>query len=65
MDRVAIVGLFWFVFFTAFGYAVGSVLFSCPGTGGVTGFLMALLTSLAWPWVMPEPINVWMDDEPA
>ena len=63
MDRVAIVAWCWFVFFVAFGYVAGNVLFSSPWTGGVTGFGFALLTSLAWPWVMPEPINAWMDAE--
>jgi hypothetical protein len=63
MDRVAIVARCWFAFFIAFGCAVGSVLFSTPWTGGVTGFGFALLTSLAWP--KPEPINAWMGDQPA
>jgi hypothetical protein len=61
MDRVAIVGLVWFVVWTGAGDAIGH-LFKMPGTGMVSGFLFALFTVLAWPWVMPKAIDDWMHD---
>jgi hypothetical protein len=65
MDRVAIVAWCWFIVWTALGYAVGAVLFATPLTGAISGFSVALLATVAWPWVMPEAINAWMDDLPA
>ena len=62
MDRVAIVALGWFAFCIALGYSSGTLLFSSPGTGTVLGFGFALLATPAWPWVIPETINDWMDD---
>jgi hypothetical protein len=62
MDRVAIVALGWFAFWIALGYSTGTLLFSSPGTGTVLGLGFALLATPAWPWVMPETINDWMDD---
>jgi hypothetical protein len=64
VDRVALVALCWFVLWTAIGIAIG-VLFGTPGTGAVSGFVFALLATLAWPWLMPDSINDWMDDLPA
>jgi hypothetical protein len=65
MDRVAIVASCWFILWVVLGLAIGSVGFNTPWTGGLTGFAFALLAMLAWPWIMPEPINAWMDEEPA
>jgi hypothetical protein len=65
MDRVAIVAWCWFVGFIGFGYAAGALLFSTPWTGGVVGLIAALLSSLAWPWILPDSITDWMDDRPA
>jgi hypothetical protein len=62
MDRVAIVALGWFAFWIALGTSSGTLLFSSPGAGTVLGFGFALLATSAWPWVMPETINDWMDD---
>jgi hypothetical protein len=62
MDRVAIVAWCWFVLWVVFGYATGTLLFNTPWTGALSGFAFALLATFAWPWVMPERINNWMDD---
>jgi hypothetical protein len=29
------------------------------------GLIAALLSSLAWPWILPDSITDWMDDRPA
>ena len=60
-DRVAIVALLWFVVWTGSGDAIGQ-WFKTPGTGIVLGFLFALSTLAAWPWVMPPAIDDWMHD---
>jgi hypothetical protein len=65
MDRMAIVAWCWFILWIALGYATGALLFGTPWTGGITGFWVALVATVAWPWVMPEAINAWMDDLPA
>jgi hypothetical protein len=30
-------------------------------SGAMNGAWIAMLTSFAWPWIMPESINRWMD----
>lgn len=61
VDRVAVVAVCWFVVWIAVGITIG-VLLDTPGTGAVSGFFFALLATLAWPWLMPDSINDWMDD---
>jgi hypothetical protein len=63
-DRVAIVGLIWFVAWTFAGDAAGRWIFACPGTGLVLGFLIALITLPAWPWIIPPPLDDWMHELP-
>jgi hypothetical protein len=60
MDRVAFVTICWFVFWTGAGILLGRYL-EVPGTFTVTGFIFALLTVFAWPWILPESLNRWMD----
>ena len=60
-DRVAFVGMFWFALWIGLGDAVGH-LFRTPGTGMVTGFMVALATVLLWPWVLPRSLDDWMHD---
>jgi hypothetical protein len=55
----------WFIGWITLGYAAGSLLFSTPWTGAITGFAFALAAVPAWPWVMPETVNAWIDDLPA
>jgi hypothetical protein len=68
MGRVAIVAACWFAFWMALGSIVGG-LTGGPG-GGVTngiyfgafnGAWWAVLTSFAWPWIMPDSVERWMD----
>jgi len=63
-DRVAIVGWVWFIAWTLAGDAVGRWIFACPGTGLVLGFLVALVTLPAWPWIMPPLLDDWMHEPP-
>ena len=50
----------WIVLWIGVGAAVGS-LFGTIGTGEVVGFIAAVLTTFLWPWIVPEPIDNWMD----
>jgi hypothetical protein len=63
-DRVALTGWIWFIAWTLAGDAVGRWLFACPGTGLVLGFLIALVTLPAWPWIMPPALDDWMHETP-
>jgi hypothetical protein len=60
MDRVAIVTVLWFVFWTAAGVGMGRLL-DIPGTFTVAGFVFAVVSVFAWPWILPERLNNWMD----
>jgi hypothetical protein len=60
-DRVALVGWLWFGVWIGAGNLIGR-LFEMPGTGVVLGFLLALVTVPAWPWVLPRRIDDWMCD---
>jgi hypothetical protein len=62
MDRVALVAWCWFLLWTGMGVAIGTLL-ETPWTGALLGFFSALLGTLAWPWIMPEAINAWMNQE--
>lgn len=68
MGRVAIVAGCWFAFWMTVGSVVGG-LTGGPG-GGVTngiyfgafnGAWWAVLTSFAWPWILPDSLERWMD----
>ncbi|MEA3027368.1 MAG: hypothetical protein QOF91_2653 [Alphaproteobacteria bacterium] len=61
VDRVALVGWLWFIGWIVAGDLIGR-WFEMPGTGLVVGFLFALITVPAWPWVMPEFVDDWMYD---
>lgn len=69
MGRIVIVAGCWYLLWIAIA-AVFVGLTSGPSRGiphalyyGLLhGAWLALLTSFAWPWIMPERINNWMDD---
>lgn len=61
-ERIALVGLIWFLGFTIGGDQIGRVLFSTPGTGATLGFFLALLLLMAWPFIMPNALQRWMHD---
>jgi hypothetical protein len=60
MDRIALVALCWFLFWTGLGVVTGKLL-GMPGTATLLGFLFALFSTFAWPWIMPEAISNWMN----
>jgi hypothetical protein len=65
MARVFIVTGCWFVSWMVVG-AVVSVLFrGVDGlfAGAMNGAWLAVLTSFAWPWVMPDSISRWMENK--
>ena len=61
-DRVALVGWLWFGAWIGAGNLIGRMLAEMPGTGMVLGFLIALATIPAWPWVLPRRLDDWMCD---
>jgi hypothetical protein len=60
MNRVPLVGFLWFAFWIGAGAIIGRLL-DTPGTFTFGGFLFALVTMFAWPWILPERLNQWMD----
>jgi len=62
--RVFIVAAIWFAFWMTLGAVVGSVMGGDKSNGIYFGFFngawWALLTSFAWPWIMPSAIDRWM-----
>jgi hypothetical protein len=62
MDRVAIVAVLWFAGWIAGTSEFGKLLFNDPGTGAIWGFILALFTVFAWPWVLPHSLEHWMHD---
>jgi len=61
VNRVAIVAICWFVFWTAVGSGIGRLL-DTPGTYTVAGFVFALVTVFAWPFILPHRLQDWMED---
>jgi hypothetical protein len=60
-DRVVIVLTVWLTVFTGAGSLLGRYVLDIPGTLTVAGFLIAVVTTFLWPWIMPGPIDRWMD----
>ena len=63
MGRIFLVAGLWFLFWMSVGLFISV---AAKGIDGLTAGLMngawiATLTSFAWPWIMPESINRWMD----
>jgi len=70
MERVAVVAGVWFFFWMIFGAVVGGLTGGAHGGvqngiyfGVFNGAWLALLTSFAWPWLMPKRVNRWMDGQ--
>jgi hypothetical protein len=61
-DRVALVGWAWFLGWIGIGYLAGRLLLGVGGTGLVVGFIIALLSVPAWPWLLPQRLEDWMCD---
>lgn len=67
MGRTGVVALFWFAFWMIAGGAFGGYTASKPDLvsngiyfGVFNGAFIAVLTSFAWPWVMPRVVDRWM-----
>ena len=60
MDRVAFVAFCWFVFWT--GAGASWPLSGDSRTITVAGFIFALVSMFAWPWILPERLNRWMSE---
>ena len=67
MGRTAVIVGFWFLFWMIVGAAVGG--WTAPKAdlvstgiyyGVFNGAVFAVLTSFAWPWIMPKIIDRWM-----
>jgi len=64
--RVLIVAGFWFAFWMILAAAIGGwIAEPASRTDGIyfgffNGAWWALLTSFAWPWLMPSAIDRWM-----
>ena len=65
--RVAIVAAIWFAFWMILAAVIGGMMAGTPAdrTNGIyfgffNGAWWALLTSFAWPWIMPSAIDRWM-----
>ncbi len=67
MGRTAVIAGLWFVFWMIVGGAVGGFTAPKPDVvstsiyyGIFNGAFFAVLTSFAWPWIMPRFIDRWM-----
>ena len=68
MGRLIFVAGCWFAFWMTVGAAVGGLTGAPHGGvangiyfGAFNGAWFAVLASFAWPWVMPNAIERWMD----
>ena len=65
-SRVALVAALWFAFWMILSAALGGIYSTYANMseaiyfGFFNGAWLALLTSFAWPWVMPTAIDRWM-----
>ncbi len=60
-DRIALVAVCWFAIWIGVGAWAGREA-GLPGSGIIGGFFLALLTTFAWPWVLPNFVWQWMDE---
>lgn len=61
MNRVPLVAVCWFIAWTTIGFLIGRLL-ETPGYFTVMGFLFAFATIFAWPFVLPDRLQDWMDE---
>jgi hypothetical protein len=67
MGRTAVVVGFWFAMWMIAGAAFGGYTAPKPDLfangiyyGAFNGAALALVSSFAWPWIMPRAIDRWM-----
>lgn len=61
MNRVPLVALGWFAFWTAAGSVLGRYL-DTPGTFTAAGFALGVVSVFAWPIILPDRLQDWMDE---
>ena len=61
MNRVPLVLLLWFAFWIGGGVALGRFL-EIPGTFTIAGFVLGFLLLFAWPMILPDRLQDWMDE---
>ena len=59
-NRVPLIAVCWFALWTTVGFFIGRLL-DTPGTYTVLGFVFGLVTIFAWPFVLPNWLQDWMD----
>ena len=60
MNRVPLVLAFWVGLWTTAGYLIGRGL-ETPGVYTAAGFVVALISIFAWPFILPERLQDWME----
>src|SRR5215212_1559345 len=65
MRRVFIVSGCWFILWMTMGVMVSVLFRGVDGlfAGAMNGAWLAVLTSFAWPWIMPDSISRWMENK--
>jgi hypothetical protein len=68
MDRTVVVATLWFALWIAVGYVLAGPLelfglFGGGISGAIGGFVFALFSTFAWPWLLPNFIWRWMDKD--
>jgi hypothetical protein len=61
MNRVPLVALCWFALWTGAGSALGRYL-DIPGTFTAAGFVLGVVSVFAWPIILPDRLQDWMDE---
>jgi hypothetical protein len=67
MGRTAVIVMLWFAFWMVAGASYGGLTAAKPDLvsngiyyGAFNGAFIAVLTSFAWPWILPRFIDRWM-----
>jgi hypothetical protein len=71
VKRIALVAAVWFALWMVLGAALGGLTGREHGgwenalyAGFFNGAWLAVLTSFAWPWIMPRRLERWMYGSP-
>jgi hypothetical protein len=58
--RVVLFLTCWLALWVGVGAGVGEI-FLTPGTGAVWGFVTGVVSTFLWPWIIPRPVDEWLD----
>jgi hypothetical protein len=67
VKRVFLIGGLWFLFWMALCAGIGALRAPANAvpeaiySGVFNGAWLALITSFAWPWIMPRKLDRWID----